>query len=322
MRSRRLFAGAIGIALLALVVWAQDLSLAALLDATARVGATGILAIVAFHLLPLTVDAVAWRVLIAPPDRPWLRHAILSRWIGESVTALAPVAQIGGEFVRVRVAARLGLAAPIAGASVLVDVTLGVLTQIVYSLAGVAALLALVGAGHPLARALAVGLALVALGVAFFIVLQRGALFGRVALIVAPLMGRARADTLAARAGAVDDALAAIYARRWAVLESTAWRLAGWIIGAGEFWLALWLLGRPVGILEAVMLESLVQAARNAAFMVPGGLGVQEAALVMLGRLIGLDGDAMIALSLLKRAREIILGLPGVWAWQRLEFRG
>lgn len=83
-------------------------------------------------------------------------------------------------------------------------------------------------------------------------------------------------------------------------------------MGTGEVWLALHLLGSPVGWGEALMLESLGQAIRGAAFFIPGSLGVQEGGYLLLARLIGLPPEAALALSLAKRARELLLGLPGI----------
>ena len=78
----------------------------------------------------------------------------------------------------------------------------------------------------------------------------------------------------------------------------------------------------PVDPLQAIALESAVQAARSVAFMIPGGFGVQEAALVALGNAFGLGPDVMLALSFVKRAREYILGGAGILAWTWLERRG
>jgi uncharacterized membrane protein YbhN (UPF0104 family) len=58
--------------------------------------------------------------------------------------------------------------------------------------------------------------------------------------------------------------------------------------------------------------------------MIPGSLGVQEGGYLLLAPLVGLPPDAALALSLAKRAREILLGLPGLLvlhsserSWQR-----
>jgi uncharacterized membrane protein YbhN (UPF0104 family) len=86
----------------------------------------------------------------------------------------------------------------------------------------------------------------------------------------------------------------------------------GWLVGTAEVYLVLLLLGHPVSWLAALLLESLGQAIRGAAFAVPGALGVQEGGYLLLAPLAGLPPAAALALSLAKRAREILLGLPGL----------
>jgi len=68
-------------------------------------------------------------------------------------------------------------------------------------------------------------------------------------------------------------------------------------------------------------IESLLFAVRNAAFIVPVGLGVQEGAYALLGPLFGLPAEAALALSLIKRARDISIGVPLLLSWQFVEMR-
>jgi hypothetical protein len=92
-------------------------------------------------------------------------------------------------------------------------------------------------------------------------------------------------------------------------------------VGCTETWLALRWLGHPVGFAAALVLESLTQAARHLFFFVPAGLGVQEAGLIGVGHVLGIGRDVAIALSLAKRMREILFGLPALAAWQWIEGR-
>jgi putative membrane protein len=318
---RRAVPWLLGLALLAAVAHWQDFAWDDARGAFARAGVGGVLLIAAFHLLPLVVDAQAWRLLLPADVRVSLLRISVMRWIGEAA-ALLPAAQIGGELMRVRAMTLGGIAAPIVGASVLVDVTLGVVTQIVFSLAGVAALVAIAapGSGDLVLRASA-GVAVMAALIAAFIVVQRAAPFGRLARLSGMILGGERLVRVMGGADRVDREIASCYARRRTLLASALWRLTGWIVGIGEFWIGLALLGHPIGLLEAIMLESMVQAVRSAAFFVPVGLGVQEATLVALGAAIGVPAEAAIGVSLLKRARELILGLPGLAAWWWLERR-
>ena len=80
-------------------------------------------------------------------------------------------------------------------------------------------------------------------------------------------------------------------------------------------------IGHRLPFLSVVAIESLLFAIRNAAFMVPSALGVQEGAYALLGPLFGLPAEAALALSLLKRARDITVGVPTLLSWQLAEGR-
>jgi hypothetical protein len=80
-------------------------------------------------------------------------------------------------------------------------------------------------------------------------------------------------------------------------------------------------MGTPLGIGPVLAIESLLCATRSAAFAVPHSVGIQEGAYVVLGGLFGVAPEVALALSLLKRARDISLGLPALLAWQLIEGR-
>jgi glycosyltransferase involved in cell wall biosynthesis len=82
-----------------------------------------------------------------------------------------------------------------------------------------------------------------------------------------------------------------------------------------ETWLVLRLLGRPIGWVAALAIESLAASARGAAFVVPGGIGVQEGALVAVGAAFGVAAPAALALGVVKRGRELVVGAPAIAAW-------
>jgi uncharacterized membrane protein YbhN (UPF0104 family) len=110
-----------------------------------------------------------------------------------------------------------------------------------------------------------------------------------------------------------------IYARKSNLLASGILHLAGWLAGVGEVLIILSCMGHPVSVGEAPVIESLVQFVRGAAFAIPGALGAQEAGLVMLCGMFGIPPDQAFALSLIKRAADLVVGLPGLVALQVLE---
>jgi uncharacterized membrane protein YbhN (UPF0104 family) len=78
-------------------------------------------------------------------------------------------------------------------------------------------------------------------------------------------------------------------------------------------------MGNPVTVAEALVIESLMQAVRGAAFAIPGAFGAQEAGLILLCGIFGVPPDQALALSLIKRAADLVVGVPGLVALQILE---
>ena len=133
------------------------------------------------------------------------------------------------------------------------------------------------------------------------------------------MLGRGWADKTAAGAAALHVALSNIYGWQARVWVNFLLHLACWIASTLEAWLALRFAGAPLGFATVLVIESLLYAARSAAFAVPNAVGVQEGAYILLGASFGLTPETALALSLLKRARDLTIGLPTLAAWQLLE---
>ena len=279
----------------------------------------GLILVAASHLLPLFMDSHAWRLLFTGRRVPPVMLLIYCRWIGEAINSLLPAAQIGGDMVRARLLAVRGYPVPEAGASVFVEVTIALLSQLVFTLIGIGCLLAL--GGHEILFHALCGFCLFLALVALFVVAQRRGFWARLVNLLAVFVGRERLSDLAGNAEALDQAIRDIYGARKRVAISFAWRLAGWIAGATEVWLALWFMGTDPSILEAVLLESLGHVIRGIAFLVPGAYGVQEGGFVFLGSMVGLSPDIALSMSLAKRFRELALGIPALLCWQAEEGR-
>jgi hypothetical protein len=135
----------------------------------------------------------------------------------------------------------------------------------------------------------------------------------------ARLLGRAWTDKTAAGAATLLAELHDIYRRRARVWVSFVLHLVCWIASALEAWIALRLAGAALGFPVVLVIEGLLYAARSAAFAVPNAVGVQEGAYVLLGAGLGLTPEMGLALSLLKRWRDLAIGLPPLATWQFLE---
>ena len=288
--------------------------LPAVLSALAAAG-WGLVLVALFHLLPLVLDAAAIRVLFIPGAAPVaLRDSILTRWVGESANSFLPAGQLGGPVLMARHLAHRGMPMRDAAAAITVSTTLGTFAQIIFALCGVALLGAHAGhiSEHALRMSALVASGFLAVQIGGFYLLQRRGFFSKLIRGATRFAGKRDWSQWVSRAEAIDLSIQEIYRRGGAVAASFLLSLVGWLVGTGEVFLVLQLLGHPASWLDSLLLESLGQAIRGAAFAVPGALGVQEGGYLLLAPLAGLPPDAALALSLAKRAREILLGLPGL----------
>ncbi len=276
--------------------------------ATFRVLGWGIALVVLYRFFNLALDAAGWWRVLSSLGRVSFFRIFSARWVGESVNTLLPVLQVGGDIVRARMATRMGFAWNDAGASIVIDFTAGLASQFLFTILGVVALAAMRPADD---SALAWALLLVAAGAVLtvFYLIQRYGFFSLVARFAKGLLGTGT------WARSLDESVDSLYRDRRAVFVCIFWRLSSWMAHVGEVWLVVAFMERPIGLLACLAIESLSYAARSAAFAIPGAVGVQEGGVVAIGLLVGLDMETALALALVKRVREVALGLPGLAIW-------
>lgn len=266
------------------------------------------------------MNARCWQLLFRADRAPTFFQAFYAQWMGRAVNTLLPVASIGGEVVKARVLVLWGIDAKHAAASAVVDKTVQVITVIVWGVAGVS-LLAMMALDNQLVISALIGMALLGAGVAGFLVVQRAGIFGIAAKSAHKVIKTDFVGGLVEKADEVDRIVRELYRNRVRLTAAVSWRLAALILQSGEVWLAAYLLGYPISIVEALMLKSLSSTLSDAAFVVPNSYGVQEGAFVLLGGLIGLSAEVSLAISLAIRIRELIIDVPGLVFWQHAEGR-
>jgi putative membrane protein len=230
------------------------------------------------------------------------------------------VAQIGGEFVVSRLLQRRGLALAPTIAGTVADLTMEVVTQIAFTLLGLSLLLQSAGGESGIAAYVAWGLVT---AVAVAAGLLGAQWLGLAAAIEKGLMriGRSMGWTGTANVEGLHKALIACYRSPRRLALAASWHSISWLLGGIEVCLALHFLGHDVGIAAGLVIESIGQALKAAGFAVPGALGVQEGGFIIICQAFGLSPEVAIALSLMKRLREVVLGVPALLAWQRMEAR-
>ena len=302
----------------AVVLWLlHENDFRAVLRIAANVGG-GLAIVVLVRGVILAADGLAWWCLLRGLAAVRVRVALGLRTIREAVNVMLPVATVGGDIVRARLLNFSGVSGGVAAASALIDLLLEAAAQALFALIGVALLMQVAG-GTEIASWAARGVGIAALALGGFYAVQR---FGGARLIERGFDALAHRWPATAPGSGIrlHRSLQAIYADRPAIAAAFSLHELAWLLGALETWIALWLMGIPVNAPEALILESLSQALRAAAFPVPSGLGIQEGGFIALGGLFGIPPEAALALSLVKRVPDLAIGLPGLLAWYWLEF--
>jgi putative membrane protein len=290
----------VGVSLLAgLALWA---GLPAITHSFAILGAGGILVIGLIHIPVILLLGMAWWCIGRPRARP--ATFVSARLVRDAVAELLPFSQLGGFAAGVRLLSLRGVPVKAAGASLFADLVMEFCTKLVYAIAGLG-LLAWLRPEASLPSYLALT----------FIILA--------GLILLALAGRNLIARIAGR-----------FLNRWTgtdgvgsfltpqrLMPSSLLHILCWVLGGLEAWMTLHLMGMPVTIGEALVIDSLATSLRTFGFWMPAALGVQEAGYVLACAPFGLGAGQALAFSLVRRVRDLLLGTLGVGLWQGLEVR-
>jgi putative membrane protein len=260
----------------------------------------------------------AW--LAAAPGETAARLPLFSwaRVVREAVSDLLPFSQLGGIIVSTRTLTAAAVPMPRVYGSFVVDMTTEMASQLVYTLFGLALMASLLigeGSAAALRPMILGGTAVMIVIILLFFTLQRAAL-DFASNMAARFVPKSVGSLTEIRAE-----LTRIYARRWRVGLAFILNLAAWIASGVGAWIALRLMDVQISVWDVLSLESLIFTLRSVAFVIPGAIGVQEAGYALAAPLFGLPPEAALALSLAKRAREVLMGLPTLLLWQLGEMR-
>ncbi|HUB95301.1 MAG TPA: lysylphosphatidylglycerol synthase domain-containing protein [Stellaceae bacterium] len=304
-----------GIGVITVLVFSRGAG--AVWHALTAIGWSGFAIVCLFHLALIGLMGISWLVLVPETRGARALTLIWARLVRDSGAEILPFSQLGGFVMGARAAAVSGVPSLVAAASTVVDVTVELFAQIAFTAVGLAFLVAArpdSGLAWPIGGALCV---MLAASIGFVIAQRRGL---SIADRIASHMLGDWVKTGLSLAG-IESVIAAIYHRQGRAWLGGALHFLCWIASGVEAWIALRLMGAEIGLGPVIAIESLLYAARSVAFAVPSAVGVQEGAYLVIGGLFGLAPETVLALSLLKRARDLTLGVPALLAWQALEAR-
>jgi len=310
MTQIRLFIILGGIALLAgLALWA---GLPAIGRAFAAVGVDGFGLVVLIHVPLIALLGAAWWSIGGTNPRAALPSFIAARLARDSVAELLPFSQLGGFAAGIHVLSLTGIPARAGARSLFADLLMEFFAKLPYAMAGLGLLIWL-RPDSAVPSYLLLTLAVLA-GVPLLIWLLLGLWRDSLVRFVPPCPRR-----LVRRHGETRGLHSLLVLEE--VGTSGLLHALCWALGGLEAWVTLRLMGTPVTVIEALAIDSLVTSLRTFGFFMPAALGVQEAAYVLICGLFGLTPGHAMAFSLVRRARDVLLGLIGLAVWQNLEVR-
>ncbi len=310
MSFRTALSALVGIALL---LWLLlHFGLGKIVRAVAGVGVLGFAEIVVFQLALAILMGLAWALLGGGRPDSSARRYVWGRLVRDAAGAALPFSQVGAVVLGGRALALEGVAGAFATAATVTDLAVEFTGQVAFVALG-AVVLEQLRPHNPLgAPVLIVIGALTAMAIGMVVAQWSGA------PVIERLMRRFLNREASAAPGElpVAEAFAAIRRRRGPLAGAFALHLVAWLLGAVQTWLTLRLMGVKIGLGGALVIDALTAGAKAVGFLAPGSLGVQEGALVLLAQIFGVGAPAALALSLIRRGRDLIIALPVLAAWQ------
>lgn len=264
---------------------------------------------------------IGWWLLLTPLPRGARSVCVFIgvRFVRDAINALFPFAVVGGDVIGARLIAQFGIATNLAIASVLIDIFVQVVCLLLFVLAGIGLVFDVAGAYRLSAMTFIVLAVAIPAVTGFFLALNFGAFEPVVRWLVA--FGERRQWPAFNHVVDLGGRLQEIWRNHRGLSGAFFVHLAAIFLGASEVWIALYFMGHPVSPAEAVAIESLGQGSRAVAFILPGGLGVQDGTLIAASAIFGVPAEVALAMALIKRVPDLVLGIPSILAWQAVEGR-
>ncbi len=280
----------------------------------------GVGAVLAVYFVAFVADSMSWQLAIPsfPMDLRHLGRAWKVRMVGETFNMFTPMGGIGGEPVKAVLLQRhYGVGLHEGTASVILATTVITLSLLPFLLAGFLLMLASPELPPVYKGTAGAGLAALSVGIGLFFLIQRFRVTSLAGTWLSSRRIGAALDGVLHHIHDIDHRLVRFYTRnRRRLAAALALAGVGWLLGVVEIYVTMGVLGHPVTIWDAWIIESAVQLVRAGAFFIPAGLGAQEGTfLLVVGAMTG-QPTLGLAAALVRRFRELVwLGLGAVIGW-------
>ncbi len=275
-----------------------------------------ILLIVIAHIPTLVFDSLAWQILISN-GKLNLYKVFLITWIAQTSGKFMPTGNVTGEFVRFFLAKQSGQNPTEASSTVLIDLLIATFSLCIIGI------FSFIYISLNFTEVLLVkdiiffifGLLLILLACTLFIIIIRKRI---ISLFVKAVSKRFSLRINNKKIKALYNLDAALYElsfNKKNLIKALFYRLLGWVSGALEIYVFLWIIGIDAKLSDVILIETFTAIIRSLAFFIPAGIGVQEFAFVIIGEFLGFSGIISFSVAIGRRLREILVGVPAIFAW-------
>ena len=265
------------------------------------------------HIPTLYFDSLAWIILMK--NKLSMKTAFIITWISQTSGKFIPSGNITGEFVRFYLARRSGQNFSEASSTVLMDLFIATFSLFLIGLAALIFIVFSLKSNLILNQFqyLILAFSLISLGTLFFLLIIRKRVISKFLVITKKIEFLSKKNIF--NLLRLDISLNKLSHRKWRLLNAVVLRLMGWIAGAFEIYVFLWVIGVDAKITDVIIIESVTAIVRSAAFFIPSAIGVQELAFVIVGELVGYSSIVSFSVAIGRRLREIMVGIPAIITW-------
>jgi len=296
----------------AAVIWLGARHIA---DAIAHIGWIGLAYVVAWQLAVYVGLGLAWAI-VCPGVSAW--KLIWARLVREGGQTCLPFSEIGGLIFGSRALMLCGVDLALAASSSIVDVATEGISLAPFMLFGLLTML-LARPHAALILPASAGLGLLLLGGVSAYLLRRR--LSDLLRIGTEWLLKKWVQDAPQKSEDMERLLRVLFGRHGRIVGASMLHLLCWAGGGVNIWIVYHLLGAKPSLADALAIESILSAVLGVGFLVPAGVGVQELGYVGIGQLFGIPPYLSLALSLIRRARDILIGAPALLVWQGLEAR-
>jgi glycosyltransferase 2 family protein len=297
----------IGIGLLAFVVSHTDIP--SVWSQLGKVG-WGILVVLVVYKIAFIVDTFAWQFTLPSTQltKRWLYDLWKVRMVGAAFSKVMPFSSFGGAPIKGFILKHhYGIDYIEGAASLIIAESTHMISMVLFMATGVLFILFASNLSESYHLFAILSLGAITTGILLFYIVQRYKITSLTGSWLSQRKLGQRLEKFIHHIHNFDERLVQFYTRDKGDFISAAFlNLVNWYLGALEIHVIFYFLGHPITIIEAVILETLVELVRAGTFFIPAGLGSQEAVFMIATGAIAGQPTLGVAAALIRRVREIV----------------